>query len=426
MYRHVIAVGALAGALVVLTEPASAQALADGTLAFTPAAHEVPIGTGPYDAKGLPIGGFRLFPTVLLAPSYDSNVFRTENFARDSLFFQENPNVTLQSDWAVHELDIYGGLDSFQYTGLSSDQRSPDHTDYDVGADGRLDILRGLFFSAGGAYAIQHEAFATPDQPGNVKDPTQFANSSAYASLTYHPYKFGLTVGGTFAHFAYDPTTIIGGSPVSNTDRNQDAYTAYAKASYEFSPGYAAYLEATDNNNDYDLTFDRNGYRRNNHGYDVDFGLDMLVTDLVKGEVFAGYLNQHYNAPLPNVSGFNYGAKLDWNASPFWTFHLLASRTLNGTDLAGASTEDDQAVQLSVDYLIRQNITITVTGSYLDAKYAGSPRDDTYPAVSARLTYNLNRWMSLYASEAYQSRNSSIVDQNFGDNVVSIGLQLKE
>lgn len=371
-----------------------------------------------YEAKGLPLGGFRLFPTLDLSANYDTNIYRTQSTTKNDYYFLENPGFNLQSQWGRHELDLFGALNAYQYSSLTNEN----HNDWNVGGRGRLDILRGIDLAGGGSYAILHESRTSPDQPGFAKTPTQFALSQADAVLEYHPYHFGFSLGGTIARYGYDPTTLIGFPALNNTDRNRDEYVTYAKGSYEFSPGYAMFVQANYRDVQYDLTHDRNSLQRDNNGYSANFGLDMLVTDLVKGQIFVGYLNQRYQAPLVDVSGFNFGANVDWSASALWTFHLMASRTLNGTTVNNASAQDDQMVRLGVDYSVLPNVMVQAHVGYTDSVFNGSPRDDKYTDTGIGVSYAMNHTVSAKLAYTFQNRDSTIPGQNFNDNVVAVGL----
>ena len=266
----------------------------------------------------------------------------------------------------------------------------------------------------------------------------------ADAAFEYHPYHFGLTVGGTFAHYQWSqtqlvgtpingvwphyqwsPTPLIGVPPVNNTDRNDNEYEAYAKLDYEFSPGYAIFARATDRSVEYTRHFDRNGLQRDNHGYRVDVGLDAEVTHLLVGSIFAGYLDEHYHAPLLNISGFDFGANLDWSVTPLWTLHLTATRTLNSTTLNNASAEDNQSVRLSADFNPRDDIVINGYVGYIDSNFNSAVRHDTYTLAGIGLSYYMNRNVSAKLGYDYQLRNSSVTGQGYHDNTVSIGLQLQ-
>jgi hypothetical protein len=288
-----------------------------------------------------------------------------------------------------------------------------------------LDILRGLDIIAGSSYAILHEARTSPDQPFNAKKPTQYAATLANAAVEYHPYHFGFTAGFAFSRLDYDPTQLILALPLNNSDRNHDEYTVFAKGSYEFSPGYAMFILTQYDDRQFDLSLDRNGLHRDSHGYSINGGVDMLIGHLLKGEVFVGYLNQRYTAPLPDVSGFNYGVNLDWSPTPLWTFHLTGSRTLRDTTINLASTEDDRSIAGGVDWEFMRNVKVTGSLGYADSKFVGSTRDDKVTTGTLGVKYLMNEYMNASLSYIYQNRNSTAALQNFTDNTIQLDLHLQ-
>ena len=194
-----------------------------------------------YDAKGLPLGGFRLRPALDVGASYDDNVYRTATAKESDVFFTINPSFDLKSDWSRHLIELAGSLTRYQYDAKSSESR----TDWYVAGNGRLDISRATALEGGAFYNVLHEPRYSPDQPGGAAEPTQYAILHAGSTLSYRPSRFGLALGGSYDRYTYDPTKLIGGGTFNNNDRNRDRYRATAKASYEFSPGYAMFLRGS-------------------------------------------------------------------------------------------------------------------------------------------------------------------------------------
>jgi hypothetical protein len=380
-----------------------------------------------YDPKGLPLGGFRGFLTADLHGGYDDNVVRQDiGLSRGSAFFDEKLGAVLQSQWSRHALAIYGNVDAMQYTALPHESQ----TNFTAGGDGQYDISRGIDATAGGSFAALHEARQSPEQPGNALDPTAYRQGDARYALEYHPYSFAVQVGGSYQRKDYSATRISGGSLLSNTDRNEDLYGAFVKTAYEFSPGYAAFVRADYNDRSFDLLLDRNGFHRASHGYDVNGGLDLMLTDLLRGEVFVGYIIQNYKGtvlkPLQNISGVDYGVSLDWYATPLLTVHATAAHTVNDTILSGASASEDQSGGVSADYEFAENIIIQGNAGYRDSQYSGGVRDDKYTDVGIGMKYLLNHYMSLNAGYTFENRKSSVVGANYDDNILTLGLTLQE
>ncbi|MDE2185024.1 MAG: outer membrane beta-barrel protein [Alphaproteobacteria bacterium] len=377
-----------------------------------------------YDAKGIPMGGFRLFPTLDLFGSYDDNVFRQPTGQSD-YFFTVSLTLRLQSQWGRHFLEVYAGLNNYDYAKLSAQNL----TDWKVGTDGRLDISRSAMLTANVFYGEMHELWSAPNNVVRFQaSPNRYYQTHAEVVTAYQPNRLGIGFGGSFDRYDWMSTPAIGGGTLFNSDRNQDEYQAYTKVFYDFSPGYSGFVKASYDGRHFDHLFDRAGFDRSSHGYRYDGGLDMQITHLVSGEVFIGYLQQYYvqsvPTPLKNVSGLDYGVKLDWYASPLLTVHLNGSRQLQDVVLSGASVSDSKGINLSADYEFRPNIILQGNVDYTSARLVGTTRTDNYPGAGIGVKYLLNSYMSADLSYAYSERTSNSTGINYTDNTVSIGLNL--
>ena len=387
-----------------------------------------------YDAKGIPLGGFRLFPTLDLDASYDDNVFRLAT-AQSDYFFTISPALRLQSQWGRHYLEVYGGATNYEYATLGSENL----TDWKVGADGRLDISRAAMLSANVFYGEFHElwsspnSFTIPDATGYQASPNRYYQTHADIQTAYQPNRLGIGFGVSYDHYNWLDTPAIGGGTLYSTDRNEDEYQGYAKLFYDFSPGYLGFVKASYDERHFDLLYDRSGLDRSSHGYRFDGGLDMQITHLLAGEVFAGYLEQSFapyfqapaTMPLPDVSGLDYGAQLNWYASQMLTVHLSGSRQLADVIIEGASVADNKMVELSADYEFRPNIIVQGSVFYTDSRFVGTTRDDTYPGAGIGVIYLVNRYMSANLNYNYSERSTdNFTEFNYTDDTVSVGLTL--
>ena len=140
------------------------------------------------------------------------------------------------------------------------------------------------------------------------------------------------------------------------------------------------------------------------------------------------FLNQSFAqnvpTPLPNVSGFDYGAELDWYASPTFTVRLSGSRQLADVTITGASVADNKMVALSADYEFRPNIILQARVSYTDSRFVGTTRTDTYPGAGVGVKYLVNRYVSANLNYNYSERSTDVSGVQYTDNTISIGLSL--
>jgi len=375
-----------------------------------------------YDAKGIPIGGFRLFPTLDLTGSYDDNVFRLPTGTSD-YYFVEAPTLRLKSDWGRHFLEFYVGANNYNY--VSNTQLNL--TDWDVGTDGRLDISRAMVVSGGISYAKAHEALQSPNTVGFQRSPNKYDQTEGKADATYQPDRLGFGVGGIFDRYFWLPTPEIGTTNyLFNSDRDEDEYQAYAKTYYDFSPGYDAFVKATYDSRTFDRPFDRTGIHRASTGYRFDGGADFQISHLIKGEVFIGYLeqdfDQHQPQTLKDIDGLDYGANISWYADPKLTVHLNASHTITDAVLGGVSAFNNQNVSLGADYELMYNVILQGYGAYTNTQFTGSTRTDGYPSFGIKARYMVNEYIAPYISYDWSERSSNFPGVNFKDNLITIGI----
>lgn len=375
-----------------------------------------------YDALGIPVGGFLLFPQLTAYGTYDSNVFRTTESTLDDYFFTFAPSLRLKSNWGLNSLELYGGANAYQYLTYSHQNLA----DWNVGADGRYDIAEGISLYANGMLSDAHESLASPNTVGNQQSPTRYYDKHADISTTVQPNRLGFNAGGIFDRYDYDNTPLIGGGRENNADRSFDDYQAYLRAFYEFSPGYTIFARTTYESRQFDQFLDRSGVHRSSTGYRVDGGADVQFTHLISGEVYLGYLKYDFSRPLTDVGGVDYGAKLDWLATPLITVHLEGERTLTPIILPGASVQDNETVSLSADYELLRNLIIQARTDYIDSSYPGTNRHDKAPDFQLGTKYLINHLMSLDLDYILTKRTSNAPGGTFNDNEITLGLTLHE
>lgn len=371
-----------------------------------------------YDAKGLPLGAFRLFPDLAIVGAYDSNIFRTRSAESDE-FLEVLPTFRLASQWSTNYLEFFGGANNYDYASFSSQNL----TDWDIGGDGRLDITHAAFETANVFYTELHEPNWSPNVVGSQARPNRYYQTHADTTGQYQPSRLGLGWGGTFDRYDWSPTPLIGGGIQSNSDRNMDEYQAYAKGFYEFSPDNSAFLRMHYDSRQFDLELDRNGQDRSSTGYQVDAGVDLALTHLVHGEIFAGYLTQSFHAPLPDISIPDYGVYLTWYTTPLLTLHLYGRRDLTDTILDNASVSDDKSIGASADYELLRNLIVQAHVNYVHSHFVGITRTDDLPDAGIIAKYLINRYVSANLGYDFSHRSSNVPGQNFSDSTVTAGVE---
>jgi hypothetical protein len=373
------------------------------------------------DPLGVRLGGFLAFPSVALGASYDSNVLRKDSDAQHDWVFEMTPAFNLRSNWVRHYLAARASATRYRYSRLSSENR----TEWNASAGGRLDILTGFNLSGAGSYESTFEERTSRDQAGAAR-PTPYTRSGARAALSYNPFRLGFQLGGELEHYDYGHTELVpeeGGGERNNDDRNRDVYSAYATALYEFSPGYGAFIRPSYEKRVYDLDTGR-AAGRDSDAYKIDGGVSLLLTRLISGEAYLGYINYDFEGVnFQDLSGLNYGAQIRWFPTELITVHLNASRTPNATTITGASVGDDRYVSVGADYELLRNVIVQGSVAYTDSRFSGTERRDEDFGAQLGVRYLMNRYLTANLRIARTTRSSNVADAGFVDNILFVALR---
>jgi hypothetical protein len=371
-----------------------------------------------YNATGIPLGSFRLYPTLAAGFSADDNIYRATDATSDT-FWTLSPRLDLRSNWMNDALQLYAQLDRYAY----DDHDTESHTNWIVGGAGKVGIAQNSYLSADAFYDDTHESRISPDLSEAALSPTRYrqAHVDTTGLVTFN--RLALSARFDYDRYDYDDTKLIGGGFIDNGDRDRSVYEATGKASYEFAPQQSFFAQVTYDKRDFDRMFDRNGDDRSSDGYRVDAGVAMMVTPLVQATAYAGYLKQNYSAPLKDASGFDFNGQIDWFATQLLTVHFKASRTIEDTTVAGASSVDVRAVGASADYELLRNFILQPHVEYADNKFDGISRDDKITSAGLRGRYLMNEYLSAYADYSYQHRATDALGRKFSDNLFTIGLR---
>src|SRR6185295_13884532 len=136
-----------------------------------------------YDAQGIPLGSFRLFPALTFATSFDDNIDRKEINTLSDVFFTFSPAAVLRSQWSQHALNLSASSDTLVYSRYSTE----DVTNYTFRGDGRLDVLRGFRILGDASYAQLHVVRSSPDLSANAESPLPYWQTHADVSAEYQP-----------------------------------------------------------------------------------------------------------------------------------------------------------------------------------------------------------------------------------------------
>src|SRR5579883_972659 len=386
------------------------------------------IASENYEAKGLPLGSFRLFPNLELNEIYNDNIYATPYgvSGKTGSFVQLiKPSADLRSDWNNHMLNFYA-RGTF---GIYSANSLENFQDFTVGTDGRLDIQRNWNVYGGASFNHLHEDRGSPNTSTNASVPPNVYNQIT-ANLGYYQKlnRFSGRLDGRIDNFNY---VTQGAGPTNglifNGDRDRTEFRESLRLGYEFSPGYEAWTRGGLNQRRYVNTFDSLGFQRDSSGWDLVGGLTIDFGGITSIEAFAGYVQQSYaDFRFPQISAPTFGLIGYWNPIRELVVKPFVRRTIEDSSLTTAAAYLNTAGGVDVDYQMRPNIKLSGHGDYAFADYSQTSGNtnqmDRYLTLRAGATYNLTP--NLYTGLSYQltHKTSNLINNDYDQNLFMLRL----
>ena len=190
-----------------------------------------------YQALGIDVGSFQIFPSVTIATQYNDNIFATPDPIGD-LITAMTPTLAVDSNWSRDAIALTATATSNFY---ASHPRQ-DTTDYQLSGMGRLDILAQSNVTAGfsvGSFAIPRSAENTFN---DTITPVEYDNLRRQRGRSWRPSnRVQFSEGFSFARTQYQNNTEPGGEPVLFSEQDNNQYVLSGRANYAISPAIALF-----------------------------------------------------------------------------------------------------------------------------------------------------------------------------------------
>ncbi len=369
-----------------------------------------------YDAIGVRLGGFFLYPSLGLAERYRDNIFYQDSDTTGDLVTILSPSLRLQSNWNVHSLTVYADADSGTYL----DRSSENFLDMRAGAAGRLDIRRDLALSGEVSAARLHEPRSSPDQVG-AAEPVTYRLLRAESTLAKRFNRLALRVTGGLDNYSYDNVPATGGGTFDSKDRNRTVFEQGVQLGYQVSPALEPFLRAGLNQRRYERTPDDNGFDRNSWGWSTVGGLAFDLGGITSGEGYLGYFEQRYaRAGFGPIAGVSAGGSLLWNPTEITTVTLGADRIVEETTLSGAAGALRSALRAEVDHELRRNVILSANARYAVIDYEDITRVDNVAGASMGGSYLANEHLRLGVDYSYALRSSNAAGADYRTQTIML------
>lgn len=378
-----------------------------------------------YAAPGVPAGGFRLFPEVEGAAVFNDNIFAAapEADAEQDVVYELRGRLDLESQWSSHAINIEAEVASREYSEFSDEST----TDWMIGADGRLDILRGYFATVSVSHSELHETRDQEPLASGIASPVEYSATNAAFEIVRRFNRLMLSGRARYTEFDYEDADLVGGGVWDEDDRDRTVTEIGGRVEYALADDRSVFFALTHNTRDYRDARSA-AVRRDSSGVEVLAGANFDLTHLVRGEVGIGYLDQSYDDPsLSSVSGLSSRFRVEWYVDPLVTVTLAGARAVEDASVLNAGGYLRDQVNLNVDYEWRRNVLAGLGAEYGRDDYNGIDRTDERQAFTGTLRYLMNR-RSIFEFEianAAQDSAGSESGREYEINELRLGVRLR-
>lgn len=363
-----------------------------------------------YDAKGIDLGGFRLFPTATVSETYDDNIFAAESNEEDDFITAVTAGLLARSEWSRHEVAVEAAVRHEKF--LTNDDQ--DRTDYIVRPTATLELGGRDTARLTAEHSKRTIGRDDPEDSGD-EDPTEFyrfAGGGEYIARVNRVF-FGFNANARRDDYI--------SSGDSDLDRNE--YRFGLPLGYEFSAKTDVVLEPFVRRRDFDEV-DSTGADRDAWAGGATVGIDTEVTSLLHVNFDIGFIaNDFDDSTFDDSIDLIFGGEAIWYVTPLTTVKGRAERRDIATNQPGSSSKTQSSLGLEVQHEVQRNVLVGGQVSYINDDFRDVNRTDDRVILGLGAEYLLNRHVSLTADYQYQQRWSDRDSESFDRNLVMVGLK---
>lgn len=375
-----------------------------------------------YEAVGVTLGAFRLYPRFSLSANTTDNVYATETGRLSDGFLDLSPGFSLESLWGRHMLTVSGDLTQELYV----NQTSENNTQGRLSLDGRYDVDRGTDIRVNAGYRRATESRSSPGSPFYSRDPVQFDEGAVSIDARRAVGRVRAQAGVRYTDVSYMNTLAFNGGPVFNDANNHGQTSLSGRLEYAYSPAIAVFVASDYNTLAYDRA--RNSFDRDSNGWTVTTGANFDITKLIRGELGVGYLRQSYSvAQAKDDGGLAVRGRVDYFPTTLTTVSFDVERSVRPSNVFQAPSSLYTNGSVRVDHELLRNLLLNVSAGYDREDYSGIDRSDRRWRVGVGADYFISRSVGVQARYIRQEQSSSGADRapNFGENRLTVALTLQ-
>lgn len=378
-----------------------------------------------YQAEGVEVGGFMVYPKLVAGVTYDSNIFSVPSAPTGDFIFSQIPEVDIQSTWARNSLTAYAKAEGDEYASHSAQ----DDLQYGLGVAGKYEFLTNSQADGGVDFAHDVLPRSASNNVGFSVHPIGYDLTTSHAEFATTFTRMRLTARVDDQNYDYGNGVTPTGTFVNEQQFDHNSVLFTGKAEFAVTPDTAVFLTAMGNDRVYKYQPPAVQYDLNSSGYEIDAGANFDITHLVRGEVQVGYLRQTYTAGtlFKPISGPSAKAQIEWFPTQLTTVTVGVNRAVGDAGVPGSAGFLLTSTNVEIDHELMRNVILSANGVYATDDYNGVDRTDHVISGGAGATWLLTRHVGVTLGYTYGHQDSYGAQRgaSYSDNRVMLSANLQ-
>jgi hypothetical protein len=377
-----------------------------------------------YDPIGIRLGALRVFPRVELSAGASDNVyFRPTNRVSD-VYLAVAPSVRVAGDFSSLTVNLRAEAELRRFL----DETLRNENTWSIQPGARLNIADEFRLFVDLRAARRVETVFSGEVDSDIAVLSRYTNLYGRLRGQYEAGQARATLAIDHTIFDFSPVELASGVVRSQAERDRRITRVTAQGEYAFSPSMSAFAQVNYGNTTYKRPLAGGQPNRDSAGWRISAGVNLDLSQLLRGSVGVGYTWRNYDAPIyEDIDGFSVETKLEYFPTQLTTFTLNLRRTLLDSNLGSSQTFFDNRASLRVDHALLRNLILTAEGQYGVQDYFGSDVKAKIFSVFGGVDYALSRSISLNAFLRFRNRERSTLglDTQYREFQGAIGLILR-
>ncbi len=391
-----------------------------------------------YEAQGVHVGSFTVYPRASLTDIYDDNVYALPQKTGGDIVAVA-PSVDIVSNWGRNSLDVHLQYERDQYL----QQPSESSNEYSMTANAGIDVDSRSKLSLNLGAAQLTEPRTDSDSIAGLTVPVRYDLISGGAGAYREFGRFRLDLSAAANYYSFYNVPLAPGSYEAFDDeifsvgkalyynealRDEISTSETLRLSWALDPNFAVFTQVQPNQSNFIHEPRASLGSYDSTGYEVLTGLNGQLTHLIRYDVGIGYLDQHYaSAQIPDATGVAYNIDAVYDITQLITLKLSGRHSIQAAGVPGSAASDVDTASAGADVELLRNLILSPNFAYYHYIYPGTQRIDSRYFGGINATYLVNRVLGLTASYSYiqQISNGAFGGYNFNDNRVSIALTVQ-